>query len=125
MYQTATTLRNPATIGEEISHELGARMIKDFQDANPDEIKANYIGRNILEQILAQPDCAGICFFNGINEMGKKSLVYVGVDSHKKLITEYTMINTAGQLTKEHGIVADRSVPPDENEDGFFFGWFD
>ena len=116
--------QNPATFGEEISHELGVKMVRDFREANPDEDRANYIGRNILERILNQPQCAGICFFNAINEMGKKTLVYVGVDMNKRIISQYTTVNTSGELQMEKGIVADRSVKPNQDED-WFFGWFD
>ena len=109
MSENQIVSRNLTTVGEEISHELGAKMVKDFQDANPNDVAANYIGRNILENILAQPECAGIRFYNGINEAGRKTLVYVGVDNSGNIITEYTGINIAGQLVKEKGIVADRS----------------
>ncbi|MEJ7766178.1 MAG: hypothetical protein WKF89_00095 [Chitinophagaceae bacterium] len=106
------TKKCPTMVGEEISHELGAKMVKDFQDANPQEITANDIGRNIIDSILAQPGCAGIRFYNAINEMGRKTLVYVGIDHHEQIITEYVTVNTSGQLTTQKGIVADRSVPP-------------
>lgn len=109
MIPNESATKNLAMIGEEISHELGARMVKDFQDANPDEVAANYIGRNILEQILNQPDCVGIRFYNAINEVGRKTLVYVGIDTNDQIITQYTGVNTAGELIKEKGIVADRT----------------
>ncbi len=120
MLHTETTTRNLAMIGEEISHELGAKMVKDFQDSNPDEVTANYIGRNILEEILAQPNCVGIRFYNAINEKGFKTLVYVGVDPNDSIITQYTGVNTAGELVKEKGIVADRS-----SRDEGSWEWFD
>ena len=116
MTQTTTTERALTTIGEEISHELGAKMVKDFQDANPNDVAANYIGRNILEQILAQPDCVGIRFYNAINEMGRKTLVYVGIDANENIISEYVGVNAAGELVKEKGIVADRSKPPTDSD---------
>jgi hypothetical protein len=109
MSENQIASRNLTLVGEEISHELGAKMVKDFQDANPEEVPANYIGRNIIESILAQPGCAGIRFYNAINEVGRKTLVYVGVDNDGNIITQFTGINTLGQLTKEKGIVADRS----------------
>lgn len=112
MTQTTTTERNLASIGEEISHELGAKMVKDFQDANPDDTTGNYIGREILENILEQPGCQGICFYNAINETGRKTLVYVGVDANKELMTSYTAIDIDGKLINQRGIVADRSLCP-------------
>src|SRR5688572_18373456 len=103
MYQISSTTNNLSIIGEEINHELGAKMVKDFQDANPHEEIGNYIGREILEKILNQPDCMGIRFYNAINEKGRKTLVYVGVDSNDELISEYIGVNKAGELTKEKG----------------------
>ncbi len=115
--EIATT--NLTMVGEEISHELGAKMVKDFQDKNPDDVIANYIGRNIIEQILAQTDCVGIRFYNAINEMGRKTLVYVGIDPDDQIITQYTGVNTAGELVKEKGIVADRTSCND------YWDWWD
>lgn len=110
MLQNQITPKNLKIVGEEISHELGAKMVKDFQDENPTAITANYIGRNILERILAQPDCQGITFYNAINETGRQTLVYVGVNGQEQIISQYVGVNTAGELVKEKGIVADRSA---------------
>jgi hypothetical protein len=110
--------KNLKKIGEEISHELGAKMVKDFQDAYPNETTANFIGRDILDRILAQPDCEGIRFYYALNESGKKTLVYVGIDKNEQIISKYVGINPAGELVNEKGIVADRAVCPDSQD-----GW--
>ena len=114
MLQNKKTATNLSMVGEQISQELGAKMVKDFQDANPDENTANYIGRNILERILAQPGCEGIRFYNAINEMGRTTLVYVGVDANENIIKQYVGVNSYGELVSQDGIIADRSVgaPP-------------
>jgi hypothetical protein len=101
-------------------------MVKDFQDANPQEEIGNYIGRDILEKILNQPDCMGIRFYNAINEKGKKTLVYVGVNSNDKLISEYVVVNKAGELIRQKGIVADRAGVPTKGWDwDFDWPWWD
>ena len=107
------------TVGEAISHELGARMVKDFQDKFPEQSIGNYIGRNILEDILKQPGCVGIRFYNAINELGRNTLVYVGIDENNDIISQYTYVTSTGQLRKESGIVADRAM-----QDGGW-NWFD
>jgi len=112
---------NPAAVGEEIGQELGAKFVKDFQDAHPDEVQAYFIGRNIIEQMLAQPDCVGIRFYNALNEAGQKTLVYVGIDSKDNIIKEITSINQFGQLESKPGITADRVVP---NDDAVTWSWF-
>ena len=45
-------------------------------------------GGKIIEEILAQPGCVGIRFFDAINETGVKTLVYAGIDAKGKNILE-------------------------------------
>lgn len=42
-----------ATTGEDIGYEKGAKMIKANYDQNRDDVLAHFIGRNIIENILA------------------------------------------------------------------------
>lgn len=111
MTQTKLSTKPVAQIGEEIGLELGTQMVKSYQDANPTDVSSYLIGREIIDQILAQPGCAGIKFFNAINEMGEKTLVYVGVDAKGKSILEVTVVSEEGRLASEKGIVADRVRP--------------
>lgn len=108
MAQTQTITKSVATIGEEIGSELGTQMIRDYQVANQNDVQFYEIGKNILGQILAQPGCEGIRFYNAYNEMGQKTLVYVGLNSEGKAIMEYTCVNNHGILETNKGIVADR-----------------
>jgi hypothetical protein len=105
---TQTLTKSLAAVGEEISHELGAKMVKDYQNAFPSDVASYQIGRNILESLLAQPDCVGIRFYNAINEVGEKTLVYVGINENNQVIAEYVTVNDAGELAKQKAIVADR-----------------
>lgn len=111
MTQTKLTTK-VAAIGEEIGLELGTQMVKSYQQANPSDVRSYLIGRNIIDQILAQPGCVGIQFYNAINEKGEKTLVYVGVDQAGKSILELKVVNVGGELTTEAGIVADRAARP-------------
>lgn len=131
MLHSKISTKNLMNVGEEISHELGAKMVKDFQDAHPEDVTANYIGRNILESILSQPGCAGIRFYNALNEEGRKTLVYVGVDINEQLITSYTGVNNSGELINVQGIVGDRSACPggsggsdDNDSESGSWDWF-
>lgn len=96
-------------VGEEIGQELGSKMINDYQAANPTDVKSYVVGRDIINQILAQPGCVGMRFYNGYNEEGVKTLVYVGIDAYGKSITEYTVIDSNGSFDTKKAIVADRS----------------
>jgi hypothetical protein len=113
MMQTELLQNDLKMVGEEISHELGAQMVKDYQVANPTDVKAYYIGRNIIDQILAQPGCVGVKFYNAYNEEGQKTLVYVGVDEFGKDIVAYKVVNADGSFDSQQAIVADRVRFPD------------
>jgi hypothetical protein len=107
-----------AQVGEEISHELAAEFILAYDKAYPDDIKWFCMGKNILSEILSQPGCAGIRFYNGINEKGQKTLVYVGVDAEGKDIVTKTVVQEDGSIATVKATVADR------NEGGFdFWTW--
>jgi hypothetical protein len=116
MMQTDLTKKTISQTGEEISHELGAQMIKDYQTSNPNDVKGYRLGRNIIDEILAQPGCVGMHFCNAYNEKGEKTLVYTGVDEFGKSILEYTMVNTDGSFDVTRAIVGDR-IPPDDQEE--------
>jgi hypothetical protein len=123
MMQNQTLAKPIAMIGEEIGLELGKQMVNDYQAVNPTDVHFYEIGRNILDQILAQPGCAGIKFFNAYNEAGEKTLVYVGLNKDGKVLTQFTCINNEGVLESNKGIVADRiktgagGPKPSESED--------
>jgi len=111
------TKRNVAAIGEEITQDLGAQFIKDYQKANPNDVKAYIIGKDIISQILAQPGCEGIQFYNAVNEFGQKTLVYVGLNAEGKEMVNYTTINDQGMMVMERGVIGDRSGPtPQDTE---------
>jgi hypothetical protein len=96
-------------IGEEISQELGAKMIKNHHDENElGESKSYIIGRSIIDQILAQPGCVGLRIFDAVNEEGNKTLVYVGIDSKGNNLLEFTSVNTHGKIVVTEGMIGDK-----------------
>lgn len=99
-----------SSVGEHIGFELGAKMVKEFQDAYPNESIGVFVGKDIIESLLAQPGCVGIKMFNALNELGQKTLVFVGLDNAGRHIIEYTTIDRNGQMLKNDGIVADRII---------------
>lgn len=126
--QTELTKRSVAQVGEEISHELGAQMITDYQAANPTDVKSYQIGRNIIDQILAQPGCVGMRLYNAYNEKGEKTLVYTGVDESGNALVEFALVDSNGCFDTKKAIVADRIRPGNGtasvSEDGMF-SWDD
>src|SRR6478735_684180 len=115
MTKIELTERKLSQVGEAIPHELGVQMIADYQTANPTDVKSYYIGRDILQQILAQPGCVGIKFYNAYNETGEKTLVYVGIDEAGKAIVKYTVVNTDGSIAVTKATVGDRTVQTDND----------
>ena len=97
-----------ANVGEHIGYELGAKMIKDYYDKYQ-EAGSQFVGRNILDKLLAQPGCVGIKIFNALNEAGQKTYVLTGVDQEGQLMLEVTAVNPQGEMKKTEGIVADKS----------------
>lgn len=115
MMQKELVTKTISQIGEQVGLELGSQMVTSYREANPTDVKWYMVGREIIEKIFAQPGCAGLKFYNAYNELGQKTLVYVGVNAAGKTIMEYSVVTTEGQLSKEQGIVADRiRVPTDE-----------
>lgn len=103
------TKKDYAAIGEEISHEMAIEFIRNFDRECPGETKAFTMGKNILLEILSQPGCAGMRFYNGINEHGQKTLVYVGVDAEGKDLVKKTVVLEDGSLATVRATVADRN----------------
>ena len=65
-------------------------MVKNHFDKHLDESKSYVVGKTIIDQMLAQPGCVAVRFFDAINESGVKTLVYVGMDANGKNILEIT-----------------------------------
>jgi hypothetical protein len=101
------TKKDYAAVGGEISHETANNFVQAFAKANPNENPAYYLGRNIIEKILAQPGCVGMRFYYGINTEGQKTLVYVGMDANGNDIIRQTMVTENGVMMSEEGITAD------------------
>lgn len=97
-----------ASIGEEISHDLARTLVRTYQETYPETFTGVTIGRNIIDQILAQPGCVGMRFYNAINEEGQKTLVYVGVDASGKDLIERVVVEKGGAISTVPAIVADR-----------------
>lgn len=106
-------------IGEHIGLEQGAKMVKDYYDTFG-ENSCHFVGRNIIEKILAQPDCIGIKMYKALNAKGAQTYVFVGVDNNGKAILEYTSVNDGGNLSKEIGLVANKFSPQKPGT-----GWFE
>jgi hypothetical protein len=118
MTKNQTLSKTVASIGEEIGYELGNQMVTSFQNAHPTEPSSFIIGKNIIDQILAQPGCVGMQFYNAINEVGERTLVYVGLNADGNPLLKVSTVNSHGVLVSSDGIVADRSSRGGSNGGG-------
>ena len=105
---TLLETKNLAAVGEDIGLTEGIKLVNAFKEANPTATAGYYIGRNILEQIMAQPGCVGINFRKCLTNMNEEHLVYTAVDADGKDIVEYAVVTVTGDVAKQDGIVADR-----------------
>jgi hypothetical protein len=110
MQKALLTKKDVASIGEEISHEMAADFVCAYHQANPNDVTGYTIGRTIIDQILAQPGCVGMRFYNALNENGQKTLVYAAVDASGKDITKKVVVEENGSLATVPAIVADRVI---------------
>ena len=83
------------TEGGQISKQQGATMTAAHRTANPNDRKGHFMGKEILNQILAQDGCKGIRVYHGLNSSGERELVFVGADSN-----ENDMLDLVADLSK-------------------------
>jgi hypothetical protein len=102
--------KNLTEVGEDIGLTEGIQMVNAFTEANPTATPGYYIGRNILEQIMAQPGCVGINFRKCLTITNEEHLVYTGVDADGKDILKYSVVTNTGDFVSKDGIVADRII---------------
>ena len=97
-------------VGENIGLAEGTQLVKAFQEANPDATSGYYIGRTILEQIMAQPGCVGINFRKCLTNLNEEHLVYTGVGADGKDILQFTVVTNTGDIQEQDAIVADKTM---------------
>lgn len=95
-----------AEAGENIGYDKAAKMVKNHYEHTQEEVFAHFMGRNIIEAILAQPGVVGISMFYGMNELGLQKPILVGVDAQGNNVLNVTTVGDNGDIIKQKGIVA-------------------
>ncbi len=108
--KTLVETANLTEVGENIGLSAGIELVNAFKAANPTATSGYYIGRNILEQIIAQPGCVGINFRKCLTNQNEEHLVYTGVDAQGKDILEFSVVTKTGDIVKQKAIVADKTI---------------
>jgi len=119
MQKELLTTTDFSKVGEEINHELAGSFVQNYIQKYPNDMISYHIGRDIIELILAQPGCVGMRFYNALNEEGKKTLVYVGIDASGKDIIKKVAVQEDGKLVTVPQIVADRAGSGNDKDESF------
>jgi hypothetical protein len=96
-------------VGDPIDLGTAKNWTSNYRNSleNPDDRLAHYFGSEIINQILNQENCIGIRIYYGIDDLGNKQLMLVGVDA-----TGENLVPLAGGRTNDDGnIIADASFP--------------
>ncbi len=113
--------QNLAEVGENVGLAEGIELVNAFKAANPTATQGYYIGRNILEQIMAQPGCVGINFRKCLTNLNEEHLVYTAVNAAGNDIIEFSVVTNTGDLVKQDAIVADKTIWWDSTKEHEFF----
>ena len=80
--------------GEKITLQEAVKLTGNYQKSEKTGVvKAEFIGKNLVEEILSQEKCIGLRLYFGKNEEGNLNIVIVGADEdgndlHQGIITE-------------------------------------
>ncbi|WP_160711094.1 hypothetical protein [Chitinophaga solisilvae] len=96
--------------GTFISPSHARHMIEAWQSANPDAVRSILYGRNVFDNLLQTPGCAGIRIFNGINADNIQALVFVPFNEQGDNILEYLAQAPYG-LIKMNAPIFDEGIP--------------
>jgi len=66
--------------GGPIELALAQKWVLRYQKQQPDGIKSHFIGRHIIEEMLALPGCLGIRIYYGTDQEAKQQLVFTSAD---------------------------------------------
>lgn len=80
--------------GDPISLGAGADMTARFRSNYPNQIKARFFGKDLLQQILNQSGCKGIRMYFAQNASNQFELVICGADQN-----ENDMLNLIGDMS--------------------------
>ena len=73
------------TEGDAIAMADGSALTKEYRDNNPGQIKARFFGKDVLQEILNQPDCMGIRAYFAVNEDGENEYDITLLLSHDNI----------------------------------------
>lgn len=74
--------------GVPVGVEKASKLTKKYRKSYPENIRANYCNKVIIEDILNHSECVGLRVYRAQDERGVHGIVVVGVDEKGKDLTE-------------------------------------
>lgn len=82
--------------GEKITLQEAVKFTENYKKSEKAEaIKAEFLGKELLAEILNQEKCVGIRFYFGKNENGNLNIVAVGCDKNGEDLYEGIILEKA------------------------------
>lgn len=81
--------------GKQINLTEGASLTSKYRASHPTWTKGHLVGKDRINEILAQSGCDGIRIYYGENNDGSQELVLVGVDSSGNDMTSGVIVDRA------------------------------
>ncbi len=70
------------TTGEFLTQEEAAAMTLEYRTKYPNKVRAHYLGKEKLQQVMDQTDVTGLRIYYGIDSEGKQQALVVGTKSN-------------------------------------------
>lgn len=64
-----------------------------YRDQFPNTIIAQYMGKDLINAILAQTECVGIRVYKGLNDNDEERFIFVGVDANENDLVDGVLID--------------------------------
>ena len=74
---------------------------RNYRNQNPGGVKGHCISAAILNDILAQPGCAGVRAYYGLDDNGAPKLILVGYDANENDILSGPSVAARGAVDEE------------------------
>lgn len=76
----------------EITPEKAKEYVKQWREKQPkDKMRGGFIGREVLDKMLAHPSCVGLRVYHATHEKGHDTFVVVAADKDGRDIWEGTV----------------------------------
>lgn len=83
------------TEGALISQADAQAYTANYRNQNPNAIIAQYMGKDLIEDILGQQGCMGVRIYKGINADGQERFIFVGVDANENDMVDGVLVDAS------------------------------